>query len=129
MAARMRESPTSAARDGSQSVCICLPRKRRTWQPAASSAASTPPTAPKGTDADALGPSDSSDSGSDAAGDDRAVIDGGEEPATNADILPDRVGVFPDAATEVADAVDDPETLNAEELADENGEDDDEETA
>ncbi|WP_208508180.1 hypothetical protein [Variovorax paradoxus] len=88
------------------------------------------PTAPKGTDADALGPSDSSDSGSDAAGDDRAVIDGGEEPATNADILPDRVGVFPDAATEVADAVDDPEALTPEELADENdGEDDDEETA
>jgi len=58
------------------------------------------------------------------------VIDGGEEPATNADILPDRVGVFPDAATEVADAVDDPEALNPEELADENdGEDDDEETA
>ncbi len=132
MAARMREFPTSAASDGSQSVHLSPKDFKETTHMATSSilGGEHAPTAPKGTDADALGPSDSSDSGSDAAGDDRAVIDGGEEPATNADILPDRVGVFPDAATEVADAVDDPEALTPEELADENdGEDDDEETA
>lgn len=132
MAARMREFPTSDAPDGSQSVRLSPKYFKETTHMATSSilGGEHAPTAPKGTDAGALGPSDSSDSGSDAAGDDRAVIDGGEEPATNADILPDRVGVFPDAATEVADAVDDPEALSAEELADENdGEDDDEETA
>ena len=77
------------------------------------------PVTPKGTDAESLGPSDSSDSGSDASGDNRAAAEGGLETPTNADILPDRVGVLPDAAAEVESSVDDPEALSAQDLADE----------
>jgi|UniRef100_UPI00403A489A hypothetical protein len=77
------------------------------------------PVKPKGTDAESLGPSDSSDSGSDASGDNRGAAEGGLETPTNADILPDRVGVLPDAASEVEGSVDDPEALSAQDLADE----------
>lgn len=77
------------------------------------------PITSKGTDAESLGPSDSSDSGSDASGDNRAAAEGGLETPTNADILPDRVGVLPDAAAEVEGSVDDPEALGAQDLANE----------
>jgi hypothetical protein len=87
-----------------------------------------PPNEPKGTGVDSLGPSDSSDSGSDAAGtEDRASSEGGLEEATNADILPDRVGVFPDAASEVATSPEDPEAASAADLADTDDEPEDEE--
>lgn len=80
-----------------------------------------PPLDPKGTDEESLGPSDSSDSGSDALGTgDRAANEGGEagfEEATNADILPDRVGVFPDDAFEASTSIDDPDAARADELA------------
>ena len=77
------------------------------------------PITPKGTDAESLGPSDSSDSGSDASGVNEAAAEGGLETPTNADILPDRVGVLPDAAAEVEGSVDDPEALTTQDLADE----------
>ncbi|MET3394591.1 hypothetical protein ABIC33_005265 [Variovorax sp. 1140] len=77
------------------------------------------PITPKGTDAESLGPSDSSDSGSDASGVNEAAAEGGLETPTNADILPDRVGVLPDAAAEVEGSVDDPEALITQDLADE----------
>jgi len=87
-----------------------------------------PPIEPKGTDVDSLGPSDSSDSGSDAAGtEDRASAEGGLEEATNADILPDRVGVFPDSASEVSTSPDNPEAADASELAASGDEPEDEE--
>lgn len=80
-----------------------------------------PPLEPKGTDEESLGPSDSSDSGSDALGTgDRAGTEGGEagfEEATNADILPDRVGVFPDDAFEASTSIDDLDAASADELA------------
>lgn len=80
-----------------------------------------PPLEPKGTDEESLGPSDSSDSGSDALGTgDRAATEGGEasfEEATNADILPDRVGVFPDDAFEASTSIDDLNAASADELA------------
>jgi len=80
-----------------------------------------PPLDPKGTDEESLGPSDSSDSGSDALGTgDHAANEGGEagfEEATNADILPDRVGVFPDDAFEASTSIDDPDAARADELA------------
>jgi hypothetical protein len=80
-----------------------------------------PPVEPKGTDEESLGPSDSSDSGSDALGTgDRAATEGGEagfEEATNADILPDRVGVFPDDAFEASTSVDEPDAASVDELA------------
>lgn len=78
-----------------------------------------PPIEPKGTGVDSLGPSDSSDSGSDAVGtEDRASAEGGLEEATNADILPDRVGVFPDSASEVSASPEDPEAADVADLAD-----------
>lgn len=77
------------------------------------------PITPKGTDAESLGPSDSSDSGSDASGVNEAAAEGELETPTNADILPDRVGVLPDAAAEVEGSVDDPEALSMQDLADE----------
>ena len=77
------------------------------------------PITPKGTDAESLGPSDSSDSGSDVSGVNEAAAEGGLETPTNADILPDRVGVLPDAAAEVEGSVDDPEALSTQDLADE----------
>lgn len=76
-----------------------------------------PPVEHKGVDVDSLGPSDSSDSGSDAAGTEgRAAGKAAIEEPTNADILPDRVGVLPDAAAEVAASPDDLEAANAHEL-------------
>lgn len=82
------------------------------------------PIEPKGTDEDSLGPSDSSDSGSDALGrGDRELIAAGEEAPTNSDILPDRVGVFPDAAHEASTAIDDPDAIDVEALAAESDED------
>ncbi len=83
-----------------------------------------PPIDPKGTDEESLGPSDSSDGGSDAAdtGTDRASAEARIEEPTDSDILPDRVGVFPDAAHEASTAVDDPEAADAAELADNSGE-------
>ncbi|SEK17115.1 MULTISPECIES: hypothetical protein [unclassified Variovorax] len=81
------------------------------------------PIEPKGTDEESLGPSDSSDSGSDAAGTgEHASAEPQSDEATNADILPDRVGVLPHAAQEVSAAVDDPEEARAEDLAVERGE-------
>lgn len=78
----------------------------------------------KGRDAESLGPSDSSDSGSDAAGaGDHAVAEAGLEEASNADILPDRVGVFPDASQEASTA---PEAAEAGTLADDTPDDLDE---
>jgi hypothetical protein len=78
------------------------------------------PVEPKGTDEDSLGPSDSSDSGSDAAGTgpDRAAAEAGLEEPTDSDILPDRIGVFPDAAQQVSTTVDDSDAVSVEELAD-----------
>lgn len=87
-----------------------------------------PPLEPKGTDEDSLGPSDSSDSGSDAAGTgNRAAAEGGLDEPTDADILPDRVGVFPDAAQEAATAADDPDAVRAGDLAGDGGGDEEEE--
>jgi hypothetical protein len=104
-----------------------------------------PPVQPKGKDTGALGPSDSSDSGSDvqagephtalpddmagggayapelatdtdAAGTgERASADEGV--AADADLLPDRTGVLPDSAGEVRDAVDEDDSARAGDLA------------
>lgn len=80
-----------------------------------------PAVEPKGRDAESLGPSDSSDSGSDAAGaGDRAGAEAGLEEASNADILPDRVGVFPDASQEASTA---PKAAEAGTLADDTPDD------
>ncbi|MBJ2158609.1 hypothetical protein [Variovorax sp. IB41] len=80
------------------------------------------PIEPKGTDEDTLGPSDSSDSGSDAAGTggNRAAAEAGLEEPTDSDILPDRVGVIPDAAHEVDTATEDPDASRVEDLAEDN---------
>ena len=103
------------------------------------------PPEPRGTDVDSLGPSDTSDSGSDVQTDRRrsAVPDGIAEGALSishgtdtdstgtgerasadptaasddADILPDRVGTVPYEVGEVTDAVDDPTAATAGELA------------
>jgi hypothetical protein len=89
-----------------------------------------PPIEPKGTDEDSLGPSDSSDSGSDAAGTgNRAAAEGGLEEPTDSDILPDRVGVSPDAAHAVDTAADDPDAARVEDLAEEDGDDGEPENA
>ena len=103
------------------------------------------PTTPKGTDIDALGPSDSSDSGSDVQTDfnllampdeasrgaypivhaSSADAAGTGERASadpsvlreDSDILPDRIGTFPTDAMEAAISIDDPEAVNVDELA------------
>lgn len=103
------------------------------------------PSRPRGTDVDALGPSDSSDSGSDvqtdrnrtampdesaegalpiAHGTDTDAAGTGERasadpaaPVEDADILPDRIGTVPFDVGEVTDAVDDPAAASAGELA------------
>ena len=103
------------------------------------------PRKPRGTDVDALGPSDSSDSGSDvqtdrnrtampdesaegalpiAHGTDTDASGTGERasaeapaPEEDADILPDRIGTVPYDVGEVTDAVDDPAAASAGELA------------
>jgi hypothetical protein len=86
------------------------------------------PIEPKGTDEDSLCPSDSSDSGSDAAGTgNRAAAEAGIEEPTDSDILPDRVGVIPDAAHEVDTAAEDPEAVRVEDLAEENDDGEDSE--
>ena len=73
---------------------------------------------PKGTDADALGPSDSSDSGSDAAGTtQRGTSDVGLEEATNEDILPDRMAVEPGSEAQVAGDVPDAQAADPRDLA------------
>ncbi|MEJ8859786.1 hypothetical protein WKW79_34895 [Variovorax robiniae] len=111
------------------------------------------PTHPAGTDVDALGPSDTSDSGSDVQTERNhsALPDEGAEgafpishdsssdaggtgerasaeadaPDTDADILPDRIGTVPQDAMDVALSIDDPAPASVEELA--ASEDDDEE--
>ena len=88
------------------------------------------PAEPKGTDADALGPSDSSDSGSDAAGTtQRGTSDAGLDEATNEDILPDRLAVEPESAAEVARGMPDAQAVSPQDLAvsDEDVDEDDEE--
>ena len=103
------------------------------------------PPEPRGTDVDSLGPSDTSDSGSDVQTDRSrsALPDGSAEGALpishgtdtdaegtgerasadptaasdDADILPDRIGTVPDDVGEVTDAVDDPAAATAGELA------------
>ena len=124
------------------------------------------PPEPRGTDVDSLGPSDTSDSGSDVQTDRSrsAVPDGSAEGALpishgtdtdstgtgerasadptaasdDADILPDRIGTVPYDVGEVTDAVDDPTSATAGELAedtdeagngDENDEEDEEDSA
>lgn len=104
------------------------------------------PSRPRGTDVDSLGPSDSSDSGSDVQtdrnrsampdesaegalpishGTDTDAAGTGERasadpaaPMEDADILPDRIGTVPLEVGEVTDAVDDPTAASTEELAD-----------
>ena len=103
------------------------------------------PRHPQGTDVDALGPSDSSDSGSDVATDlNRSVLpDEGSEGAfpiahgtsadaagtgerasadptergQDADILPDRIGRVPPGARDLMGDVDDPDAHAVEDLA------------
>jgi hypothetical protein len=102
------------------------------------------PARPRGTDVDALGPSDSSDSGSDVQTDrNRAAMDEGSEgafpiahgsdtdaagtgerasadpaaPEEDADILPDRVGIVPLDPLDTARSIDDPDAASVEELA------------
>ncbi|VTU31592.1 hypothetical protein H4CHR_02838 [Variovorax sp. PBS-H4] len=103
------------------------------------------PREPRGTDVDSLGPSDTSDSGSDVQTDRSrtAMPDGSAEGALpiahgsdtdstgtgerasadptaasdDADILPDRIGTVPYDAGEVTDEVEDPTAAAAEELA------------
>jgi hypothetical protein len=103
------------------------------------------PARPRGTDVDALGPSDSSDSGSDVQADRNrsALPDEGSEgalpishesssdaagtgergpadasaPHADADILPDRIGTFSQDALDTAVSLDDPEAASPDELA------------
>lgn len=112
------------------------------------------PVQPRGTDIDALGPSDTSDSGSDVQGDrnhaalpdegaegalpishhsnsdasgtgERAPADAGDADL-DADILPDRIGTVPEDAMEAAVSIDDPAAASVDELA---APDDDDEDA
>ncbi|MET0918411.1 MAG: hypothetical protein ABWY07_08330 [Burkholderiales bacterium] len=103
------------------------------------------PAYPRGTDTDALGPSDSSDSGSDvqvdlgrsampdegsegalpiahhgssdAAGTGERGAADGRDVDEGADILPDRIGTVPDDALDAAISIDDPGAASVEELA------------
>ena len=105
-----------------------------------------PPTEPKGTDVDSLGPSDTSDSGSDVrtsrertaipddaaqgaipiAHDSSSDAEGTGErasadappPRADADILPDRIGIFPDSAADVAASIDNDDAGTPDQLAD-----------
>ena len=112
------------------------------------------PIHPRGTDLDALGPSDSSDSGSDVQVDrgrtampdegsegslavahasssdsagtgERAAADGRDVEA-GADILPDRIGISPSDAMDAAVSIDDPDSAEVQELAASDDEEDDE---
>ena len=112
------------------------------------------PSRPRGTDVDALGPSDSSDSGSDVQTDlNRAALDDSAEgafpishgsasdqsgtgeraaadpvaPRLDADLLPDRTGTFPADAMEAAVSIDDPAALPIDQLAAVDDDDEDEE--
>ena len=80
------------------------------------------PIHPSGADADALGPSDSSDTGSDARYD-GAAADGSEADSAP-DIAPDRIGILPDDAADTAASIDDPTALAVEQLASDDLEDD-----
>ena len=104
------------------------------------------PRQPRGTDVDALGPSDSSDSGSDVQTDlnrsalpdaasegaipivhgtdsdaagtgERASADPTSHGLDDADILPDRIGTVPADALDAAVSIDDPEAVSVEDLA------------
>ncbi len=102
------------------------------------------PTHPRGTDVDALGPSDTSDSGSDVQSDrNRAAIGDDAEgafpiahgsdsdaagtgerasadpaaPDEDRDILPDRIGTDPTDALDAAVSIDDPTAASVDELA------------
>jgi len=105
-----------------------------------------PPMEPKGTDVDSLGPSDTSDSGSDVrtsrertaipedaaegaipiAHDSSTDAEGTGErasadappPAADADILPDRIGIVPDSAADVAASADNADAGTPDQLAD-----------
>ncbi len=108
------------------------------------------PAQPKGTDVDALGPSDSSDSGSDVQTDlNHTAIDEGDEgafpiahdatsdaagtgergsadaaaPIDDADVMPDRIGVFPKDAMDVATSIEDLDAASVDELADSDADD------
>jgi hypothetical protein len=112
------------------------------------------PARPRGTGVDALGPSDTSDSGSDVLGDRNhaALPDEGAEgafplahdsdtdaagtgerasadataPRVDADILPDRVGIDPSDALDASVSIEDPGAALADELAVPTDEDEDE---
>ena len=102
------------------------------------------PSVPSGTDMDSLGPSDTSDSGSDVQTDAPSVaLDQGEEgawplshagtgdaggtgerasadstpQADDGDILPDRIGILPADAMDAAVSIDDPALASVDELA------------
>ncbi|VWX62849.1 conserved hypothetical protein [Burkholderiales bacterium 8X] len=117
------------------------------------------PVTPRGNDIDALGPSDTSDSGSDvqsdagraqpmdeetegalpiahgsdsdAAGTGERASAGSEGFEDGADILPDRIGTVPTDADSVTDEVDDPAAASVDELAvpDDTDEEDEDEDA
>jgi hypothetical protein len=107
-----------------------------------------------GKDVDALGPSDSSDSGSDVQTDlGRSALDEGSEgglpvahhsdtdsggtgergsadpsvPVIGADLMPDRIGLFPSDALDAALSIDDPQAVSADELADSEDEEEEDE--
>ncbi|RZL92692.1 MAG: hypothetical protein EOP82_09555 [Variovorax sp.] len=103
------------------------------------------PARPRGTDVDALGPSDTSDSGSDVQSERNrsALPDGATEgalaishgstsdaggtgerasadassPRSDGDVLPDRVATVPLDALDAADSIDDPDAAAPDELA------------
>ena len=110
------------------------------------------PSVPSGTDMDSLGPSDTSDSGSDVQTDASGVaLDQGEEgawplshagtgdaggtgerasadstpQADDGDILPDRIGILPADAMDAAVSIDDPTLASVDQLA-QDSEDEDE---
>lgn len=93
-----------------------------------------PPIEPTGTDDDSLGPSDSSDSGSDAlVTRDRVFAEAGLEEPANADIVPDRISVVLDYAHEASSSIGEPDAVSVDELASEavpeDGDTDDRENA
>ena len=118
-AAGTRKSPTFSTPGSAQSRRILSIEASQIMATSSILGGERAPITPKGTDTESLGPSNSSDSGSDVSGVNEAAAEGGLETPTNADILPDRVGVLPDAAAEVEGSVDDPEALTTQDLADE----------
>ena len=115
----------------------------------------TPPMEPKGTDVDSLGPSDTSDSGSDvrtsrersaipedaaegavpvphdsssdAEGTGERASADAPPPEPDADILPDRTGIVPGSAADVAASIEPEDAGTPDELADAQGEPEDDE--